>query len=90
MSTSALSTVTAITRGGRGGGPRRLVAVFAITQTIGSGVLYCAFSVLLTPRATDLHASTGQVAFAATVAVLAAASAAVPSADGWTAAAAAS
>ncbi len=77
MNAGTVPTATARSGGGRGGS-RRLVAVFAVTQTVGYGVLYYAFSVLLTPMADDLDASTGQVTFAATIAVLAAATAAVP------------
>jgi predicted MFS family arabinose efflux permease len=52
--------------------------VFAVTQTVGYGVLYYAFSVLLTPIAADLHASTAHVTVALTVSVLVAAAAAIP------------
>ncbi|MET7402246.1 hypothetical protein ABZS66_53075 [Dactylosporangium sp. NPDC005572] len=34
----------------------RIVAAFAVTQTVGYGTLYYAFAVLLHPIATDLHA----------------------------------
>ncbi|MFC5828640.1 MFS transporter [Nonomuraea insulae] len=47
----------------------RIVAALAITQTIGYGVLYYAFSVFLTPMTRDLHASSTQVAAALTLAV---------------------
>ena len=57
---------------GRGHG-RRVVAALALTQTIGYGVLYYAFSVLLSPMRHDLDASGPQVAAALTVAVLTAA-----------------
>ncbi|MFF0312209.1 MFS transporter [Streptosporangium sp. NPDC004379] len=59
-----------------GGGPprcghgRRIVAALAVTQTIGYGVLYYAFSVFLSPMAHDLHTGTAQVAAALTVSVL--------------------
>ncbi|MBN6056560.1 MFS transporter, partial [Nonomuraea sp. RK-328] len=58
---------TASRRDGRG---RRVVAALAVTQTVGYGVLYYAFSVFLTPMARDLRASTAQVAAALTVSVL--------------------
>ncbi|MFI9598090.1 MFS transporter [Nonomuraea sp. NPDC052265] len=60
----------------QGGGPprsrhgRRVVAALAVTQTIGYGVLYYAFSVFLVPMAHDLHATNTQVAAALTVSVL--------------------
>ncbi len=58
--------------------PRRLVAALAVTQTVGYGVLFYAFPVLLVPIATDLHASTTAVTGAATVSILIAAVAAIP------------
>jgi hypothetical protein len=45
-------------RGGRFGVPRRLVAALAVTQTVGYGVLYHAFSALLGPMSRDLGIST--------------------------------
>jgi MFS family permease len=57
---------------------RRIVAVFAITQTMGYGCLYYAFAVLLHPVAADLHASPATVTGALTVAVLTWAAIAVP------------
>ena len=56
----------------------RLVATLAVTQTVGYGVLYYAFSVLITPMAADLHASTPRIAAALTVSVLLSATVAVP------------
>ena len=56
----------------------RIVAVFAITQTLGYGCLYYAFAVLLHPIAADLHTSTAAVTGALTTAVLAWAAVAVP------------
>src|SRR5690349_1441581 len=56
----------------------RIVAVFAITQTIGYGCLYYSFAVLLHPIADDLHASPAAVTGALTTAVLAWAAMAVP------------
>ena len=63
-----------------GGQPdrRRLIAVLAGTQTIGYGVLYYAFAVLLTPIAADLGAPTAAVTGALTISILVAAAAAVP------------
>ncbi len=58
--------------------PRRLVATLAVTQTVGYGVLFYAFPVLLTPIAENLHASTAAVTGAATVSILVAAAAAIP------------
>ncbi|MDA0638739.1 MFS transporter [Nonomuraea sp. MCN248] len=49
---------------------RRVVAALAVTQTIGYGVLYYAFSVVLLPMRRDLGASGTQVAAALTLAVL--------------------
>lgn len=60
------------------GGGRLLIATLAITQTVGYGVLFYAFSVLLTPIAADLHTSTATVTGAATVSILVAAGAAIP------------
>jgi predicted MFS family arabinose efflux permease len=57
---------------------RRLVAALAVTQTVGYGVLYYAFSVLITPMAADLHTSTPRIAAALTVSVLISAVVAVP------------
>jgi MFS family permease len=54
------------------------VAVFAVTQTIGYGVLFYAFPVLLVPIAADLHASTAWVTGASTLAILVGVVAAVP------------
>jgi len=56
----------------------RLVAALAVTQTVGYGVLYYAFAVLLQPIAADLHASTTDVTGALTASVLAGAAMAVP------------
>ncbi|MFB4294660.1 MFS transporter [Nonomuraea sp. ATR24] len=63
----------------QGGGPPRpgygwrVVAALAVTQTIGYGVLYYAFSVFLAPMARDLHATPAQIAAALTLSVLIAA-----------------
>jgi MFS family permease len=56
----------------------RIVAVFAVTQTIGYGCLYYSFAVLLHPIAADLHVSPAAVTGALTTAVLAWAVMAVP------------
>ena len=55
-----------------------MVAALAVTQTVGYGVLYYAFAVLLQPMAATLHASTTAVTGALTASVLAGAAAAVP------------
>ena len=60
---------------GRG---RRIVAALAVTQTVGYGVLYYTFAVLLQPMAGALHASTATVTGALTASVLAGAAMAVP------------
>ncbi|WP_432948192.1 MFS transporter [Kribbella sp. CA-253562] len=57
-------------RGGRFGVPRRLVAALAVTQTVGYGVLYYAFSALLGPMSRDLGISTSTAAGALTAAIL--------------------
>jgi predicted MFS family arabinose efflux permease len=57
---------------------RRIVAVFAITQTLGYGCLYYTFAVLLHPIAADLRTSTATVTGALTAAVLTWAAVAVP------------
>ena len=51
-------------------GQRRLVAALAVTQTVGYGVLYYAFAVLLRPIAHDLAISNAAVTGALTVCVL--------------------
>jgi MFS family permease len=56
----------------------RIVAAFALTQTVGYGTLYYAFAVLLHPMAVTLHASTTAVTGAFTASVLAGAVMAVP------------
>jgi MFS family permease len=63
---------------GPSAGAWRIVAVFAITQTLGYGCLYYAFAVLLHPIAADLHTSTAAVTGALTTAVLTWAAVAVP------------
>jgi MFS family permease len=71
---TATTTTPAATATGGG----RLTAILAVTQTIGYGVLFYAFPVLLTSIAADLHTSTAAVTGALTVATLVAAAAAVP------------
>jgi len=63
-----------------GGRPRSslLVPGLAVTQTVGYGVLFYAFAVLLTPIAADLKASTAAVTGALTTAIVVAAAAAIP------------
>jgi MFS family permease len=56
----------------------RIVAAFAVTQTVGYGCLYYAFAVLLHPVAADLNTSAATVTGALTTAVLAQAAMAVP------------
>ncbi|WP_246264180.1 MFS transporter [Acrocarpospora pleiomorpha] len=51
----------------------RMVAALAVTQTIGYGVLYYAFSVFLTPMTRDLRATGAQVAAGLTISILIAA-----------------
>ncbi|GGN95108.1 MFS transporter [Actinoplanes lobatus] len=66
---------------GRRPGPatrHRLVALLAVTQTVGYGAMIQAFTVLLTPLSTDLGQSRATVAAAATVSTLTGAIAAVP------------
>lgn len=61
-----MKSATAAARRGSGG----LIAALAITQTVGYGVLYYAFSVLLGPMSRELGISTTTVAGAFTTAVL--------------------
>ncbi|MET0419254.1 MAG: MFS transporter [Actinoplanes sp.] len=56
----------------------RIVATFAITQTIGYGTLYYAFAVLLHPIAADLHTTPAAVTGALTTAILVQAGMAMP------------
>jgi MFS family permease len=78
-----MTTGTTVAAGQRDGHPPvfhgwRIVAAFAVTQTVGYGVLYYAFAVLLQPMARTLHASTTVVTGAFTCSVLAGAVMAVP------------
>jgi predicted MFS family arabinose efflux permease len=68
--TAAAPSPTGTGSGDRSGVPRRLVAALAITQTVGYGVLYYAFSALLGPMSRDLGISTATAAGALTTAVL--------------------
>ncbi len=68
--TVAAPSLTGTGSGDRSGVPRRLVASLAITQTVGYGVLYYAFSALLGPMSRDLGISTATAAGALTTAVL--------------------
>lgn len=75
MSSTAEAAARATTDGGRSRFTRgrRIVAALAITQTIGYGVLYYAFSVFLAPMGHELRASDTQLALALTLSVLTAA-----------------
>ncbi|MBT2233480.1 MFS transporter [Nonomuraea sp. NEAU-A123] len=73
---STTETVAPQIRGGgqpRSGHGWRIVTALAVTQTIGYGVLYYAFSVFLAPMARDLHATNAQIAAALTLSILIAA-----------------
>ncbi|MEO3869770.1 MFS transporter [Nonomuraea sp. B12E4] len=70
MSSTTTDSAAPDTRGGALAHGWRIVAALAITQTIGYGVLYYAFSVFLTPMTGTLNASSTQVAAALTLAVL--------------------
>ncbi|MEV0248918.1 MFS transporter [Nocardia sp. NPDC050712] len=59
-------------------GPLRLVAVFAVTQTVSYGAMIQAFTVLLLPMSDALGASRTAIAAAATISTLVGAVAAVP------------
>lgn len=66
----SLSTAAAPDLKPGSGGRRRLIAALAVTQTVGYGVLYYAFSALIGPMSSDLQLSTATAAGALTVAVL--------------------
>jgi MFS family permease len=55
-----------------------IVTALAVSQTVGYGVLYYAFAVILTPMGRDLHITTTQATGALTLALLISAAAAVP------------
>jgi MFS family permease len=76
--TETTLTPAAIPAGGGRSPSRPLVGALAITQTVGYGVLFYAFSVLLTPIATDLRTSTATVTGALTTSIVVAAAAAIP------------
>lgn len=67
---SSSTGLAAAPRVGTGPGPRRLVGALAVTQTVGYGVLYYAFSVILGPMSRELEVSTATAAGALTAAVL--------------------
>lgn len=79
-----MPSTTPVAAGPEAGGHRpvvhgwRIVAVFAITQTVGYGTLYYAFAVLLQPIARDLHTSATTVTGALTTAIITSALMAVP------------
>jgi MFS family permease len=76
VSSTIETTAAPQTRGGgqpRSGHGWRIVAALAVTQTIGYGVLYYAFSVFLAPMAHDLRATNAQIAAALTLSILIAA-----------------
>lgn len=75
--TETAATLAASPHGGRSRSPW-LIPGLAVTQTVAYGVLYYAFSVLLTPIAAELHTSTAAVTGALTTSVVVAAGAAVP------------
>lgn len=75
--TRAATAPAATTRGG-GRTVTPLVAVLAVTQTVGYGVLAYAFTVLLTPIAADLHTTTAAVTGAFTTSIVTSAAAAIP------------
>lgn len=72
------TTRAAVPPDGGPGLPRRLVGALAVTQTVGYGVLFYAFPVLLIPLAADLRRPTAAVTGALTVAIVVAAAAAMP------------
>lgn len=84
MSSTAPAAAPGIEGGGRprSGRGRWIVAALAVTQTIGYGVLYYAFSVFLTPMARELGATHAQIAAALTLSILTAAALA-PAAGRW-------
>jgi len=69
MGHSPVATAPAVAGSRRGGRPG-LVAALAVTQTVGYGILYYAFSVVLGPMSAELRISTATAAGALTVAVL--------------------
>jgi predicted MFS family arabinose efflux permease len=77
MTETAEAPAATPVRGGRSR-PGLLVGGLAVTQTVGYGVLFYAFAVLLTPITVDLGASTAEVTGALTTAIVVAAGAAIP------------
>jgi predicted MFS family arabinose efflux permease len=78
MTVTSRTTAAARTQGGGPARSRTLIAVLAVTQTAGYGVLFYAFSVLLTSIAAELGTSTAAVTGAFTTAVMCAAAASIP------------
>jgi MFS family permease len=76
--TTILTPAATTSGGGRGVHPRRLIAVLAVTQTVGYGVLFYAFPVLLNPIARELGTSNAVVTGALTAAIVATAAASIP------------
>lgn len=79
--TATAQRAAALTQGGgtpAHPGARRLIAVLAITQTVGYGVLFYTFSVVLHPIAATLRTGTAAITGAYTASVLVAAAAAIP------------
>src|SRR5258706_11570673 len=77
MTETTLAPAAAPAGGGRFAA-RQLVSGLALTQTVGYGVLYYSFAVLLVPIAGDLHTSTASVTVALTSSIVVAAAAAIP------------
>lgn len=78
MTDTVESAAAAAGSGVRGRWPSLLIGGLAASQTVGYGVLYYAFSVLIDPIAADLNASTAAVTGALTTSIVIAAAAAVP------------
>ena len=76
MTRATTAPAATVHSGGRTVTP--LVAVLAVTQTVGYGVLSYAFTVLLTPIAADLHTTTTAITGAFTTSVVTSAAAAIP------------
>ena len=62
----------------RGGRPSALVLGLAVSQTVGYGVLFYAFSVLLRPIARELHQPIATITGALTLSIVVAAAAGIP------------
>ncbi|MGE5156251.1 MAG: MFS transporter [Betaproteobacteria bacterium] len=76
--TGTVETPTATSAGRGRARPCRLIGGLAISQTVGYGVLYYAFAVLITPIADSLRASTAAVTGAITTSIVVSAAAAIP------------